>query len=278
MEKKLIRARLQVDRFLGLLTSPLRVLPDFILIGAHKAGTTSFYNYLREHPNIISAWKKDIKYFDLHFKRGPLWYRSYFPSKYRLRVDRHSGHRLITGDGTTDYLYYPKAPQRIAEMLPNVKLICLVRNPIDRAYSHFQHEQRIQLENLSFEEAIEQEGARLKQDNPNDEAQIKFRTYGYVKKGLYADYLQKWFETFPKERLLIIRSEDFFGDTALDTYCEAQEFLRLPIWKHINFKNANPGNYKGMKPETREKLAEYYRPHNQRLYELVGRDFGWDTA
>ena len=269
------RVRLQVERLLYMFTAPARVLPDFIVIGAHKAGTTSFYEYLRQHPMIISAWKKDIKYFDLHFHRGSLWYRSYFPSKYRMRVDRYSGQRYITGDGATDYFFSPQAPQRIANLLPDVKLLLALRSPVDRAYSHYQHIYRNGWEPLSFEEAIEQENHRLQADAEDDETMPAFRRYGYVKKGLYANYLEKWFEIFPKDRIFIVRSEDFFGDDALDVYCQAQEFLGLPIWKHIKFKNANPGKYQDMKPKISQKLAEYYKPHNQRLYELVGRDFGW---
>lgn len=269
------RGRLQFERLLYMLTAPARVLPDFIVIGAHKAGTTSFYEYLRQHPMILSAWKKDIKYFDLHFYRGSLWYRSYFPSKYRMRVDRYSGQRYITGDGATDYLFSSRAPQRIANLLPDVKLMLALRNPVDRAYSHYQHIYRNGWEPLSFEDAIEQEGQRLQKDAKEDDTKPAFRRYGYVKKGHYADYLQKWFEIFPKERIFIVRSEDFFGAEALDVYCQAQEFLGLPIWKQISFKNANPGMYQDMLPETRQKLTEYYQPHNQRLYDLVGRDFAW---
>jgi len=252
------------------------MLPDFVVIGAHKAGTTSFYEYLRLHPMILSAWKKDIKFFDLYFHRGPLWYRSYFPTKYRMREDRFSGQRYITGDGATDYLYSPKAPKRVRELLPDTKLLLALRNPVDRAYSHYQHIHRNGWEPLSFEDAIEQEEQRLQTDVPEDEYLPAFRRYGYVKKGLYADYLKNWLEIFPKEQIFILRSEDFFNDEdALRVYCQVQEFLGLPIWKHIKFKNVNPGKYQDMLPKTRQKLTEYYTPHNQRLYELVGRDFEW---
>jgi hypothetical protein len=270
------RLRLKVQRFTSLLTSPLRVLPDFLAIGAHKAGTTSFYEYLRQHPMIISAWKKDIKFFDLHYQRGTLWYRSYFSTKYRMKVDRHSGLRNITGDGATDYLYYPDAPQRVADLLPDVKLFLVLRNPVDRAYSHYQHGQRNHWDSLTFEEAIEQESERLKEEAPGDKSLPIFRRFAYLKKGYYAEYLQKWFEIFPRERFFIVRSEDLFSDKALDVYCEAQEFLGLPIWKHINFKNVNPGNYQQMLPETRQELIRHYEPHNQKLYDMLDRDFEWE--
>lgn len=269
------RVRLQFERLLALLSSPIRILPDFLAIGAHKAGTTSFYEYLRQHPMIISAWKKDIKYFDLYYHRGPLWYRSYFPTKYRMRIDRHSGQRNITGDGATDYLYYPKAPQRVAQMLPNVKMFVVLRNPVDRAYSHYQHGQRNHWDSLSFDEAIDQEVDRLKGESPDDETLSFFRRFGYLEKGKYADYLEKWFDLFPRECFFIVKSEDLFSNKAMDIYCEAQEFLGLPIWKRVNFKNVNPGNYQGMQAETRQKLADYFQPYNERLYKLVERDFDW---
>jgi hypothetical protein len=269
------RVRLQLERLMGLLSSPVRVMPDFLAIGAHKAGTTSFYEYLRQHPMIISAWKKDIKYFDLYYHRGPFWYRSYFPTKYRMRVDRYSGQRNITGDGATDYLYYPRAPLRVAQTLPDAKIIVVLRNPIDRAYSHYQHGQRNNWDPLSFEEAIAQEPDRLESESPDDDKLSVFRRFGYLQKGKYADYLEKWFDLFPPERFFIVKSEDLFSDKALDIYCDAQEFLGLPIWKRINFKNVNPGKYQDMLPEIRQKLTAYYEPYNHRLCELVGRDFDW---
>lgn len=274
------RLRLQIQRMRGLFTAPWRTLPNFIIIGAHKCGTTTFYHYLRQHPMVYSAWKKDIKFFDLHYRRGVWWYRSYFPLKWHMKPDRHSSIHPITGDSATDYFYYPFAPKRIASLLSDVKLILLLRNPVDRAYAHYMHNRRIGWEERDFEEVINQDLDYLADISqftfPEDMATLlRLRKFGYLEKGLYALFLAPWFDVFPQHRIFVIKSEAFFGKRKREIYRLVQSFLGLPGWENIDYRNINPGNYPPMNSVMRARLQKFYAPYNHMLYEMLGRNFDW---
>ena len=144
-------------------TGSTHVLPDFLIIGAARSGTTSLYQYLTEHPSIIPGVGKEIYFFDKKFKKGINWYKSFFPTKFSMAIIKNKQKtKCITGEATPRYLHYPHAPKRIFEFLPKIKLIVLLRNPIDRAYSHYQMEVSSGNEELSFEESIEKEEERTK--------------------------------------------------------------------------------------------------------------------
>ncbi|MGF1540457.1 MAG: sulfotransferase domain-containing protein [Pleurocapsa sp.] len=259
-----------------IVTSPMRIMPSFIIIGAKKCGTTSLFHYLSGHPNIGAPTWKEISYFNIHFARGSLWYKSFFP----ISLPKLDSQDLITGEATASYICHPQAPQRIAETLPDVKLIALLRNPVDRAYSHYHHTKRIGRENLSFEEAIAQEDLRVKQlEHESQELGLKSSpayNYTYLSSGLYAEQLKNWLKLFNKQQLLILRSEDFF-DRPEAIFKQVLNFLKLPDWSPKKYQKYNDNRYcQKIKPNTRKHLIEYFQPHNQRLYELLGVDFGWN--
>ena len=110
-----------------------RCLPDYLLIGAQKCGTTSLYNYLVSHPEVRRCLRKEVGYFDQHFDRGLAWYLAHFPMKSFV------GFQQVTGEATPDYYYSPQAPQRAHLVMPQAKLIILLRNPVDRAHSQYWH-------------------------------------------------------------------------------------------------------------------------------------------
>ena len=258
-----------------IITSRMRIMPSFLIIGAKKCGTTSLFNYLSKHPNIGAPTWKEISYFNIHFDRGSLWYRSFFP----ISLPKLDSQDLITGEATASYICHPQAPQRIAETLPNVKLIALLRNPVDRAYSHYHHTKRIGRENLSFEEAIAQEDSRVKQlEHESQELGLKSSpayNYTYLSSGLYAEQLKNWLKLFNKQQLLILKSEDFF-DCPEAIFKQVLNFLKLPDWSPQKYRKYNNNSYpQEIEPSTRKYLTEYFQPHNQKLYELLGVDFGW---
>ncbi len=111
------------------LTSGSRRLPDFIILGAQRAGTSSLYYYLSQHPQILPAVRKELHFFDDHYRRGLGWYRSQFPTR--------GARGTITGEATPYYLSHPHAPARIQRLLPQARLIVLLRNPVERAISHY---------------------------------------------------------------------------------------------------------------------------------------------
>jgi hypothetical protein len=251
------------------------VLPDFLIIGAQKSGTNSLYDLLSEHPGVERAITKELNYFNLHFEKGIEWYRSQLPLP-----RRNEEHKPITGEATPDYLFYPEAAKRAAQVVPQARLIVLLRNPVDRAYSHYHHQIRKGRETLSFEEAIEAEQARLRGEMdkmPKNEHYngFNYRHFSYLSRGIYVDQLLRWSEFFSKDQMLVLKSEDFF-ERAPETLKLVLDFLHLSDWQPETWEIRNKGYYEQeMNPATRRRLEEYFEPHNRRLYEYLGVDFGW---
>jgi hypothetical protein len=261
-------------------TAGSRLLPDFVIISVERGGTTSLYRYITAHPCVDPAFRKEVHYFDLNFTQGLPWYRAHFPTRWRAGwVLARRRHRLLTGEASPYYLYHPHVPDRIRETLPEVRLIALLRNPVERAYSHYQLNRRQGKEPLSFEEAIGSEEERLRGEYQRlvDEAGYyseKHYKFGYLTRGVYVDPLRRWRERFPAERLLVLRSEDLYRDPR-ETLSQVYRFLGLPEWEPSHFKPYNQKPYSEIDPKTRQKLLDYFEPHNRRLYEYLGRDFGW---
>ncbi len=256
------------------LTTPLRTLPDFLVIGVMKGGTTSLFNYLARHPQIHPPFRKEIKYFDIHYSQGLGWYRAHFP----LRTKMQPG--TVTGEATPYYIFHPVAVRRIARTLPQTKLIVVLRNPIDRAYSHYNHMVRVGREPLSFEDAIEQEPGRLAGEaekiiaGPNHPA-FNHLHYSYLARGRYIEQLKKWHEFFLREQMLILQSEELYA-TPTTAYRKATNFLGVTAWQPDDFSVFKQGSYDGLSPALWQRLSDYFRPYNEELYTYLGMNFGWD--
>ena len=231
-------------------------LPDFVIIGGKKCGTSFLYYLLSQHPLVEPAARKEVHFFDDYFEEGVEWYRRFFRAP-RLE----DGQRVITGEASPGYLYDRSVPQRMAEVVPQARLVALLRNPVDRAFSDYQMTVRLGREWRSFEQAI---------DVPPNK---------YLPRGVYADQLLRWSEFFSREQLLILKSEDFFERPA-DVFKIVLGFLELPEWEfdasRIGPDELRAGGYEQrMDPATRRRLEEYFEPHNRRLYDFLGTDFGW---
>jgi hypothetical protein len=256
------------------LTGPLRGLPSVLIIGAQRSGTTSLFNYLAEHPDMLPPMVKEVHYFDLHYARGVRWYHGRFPFSYRLR----SG--ALTMDASPYYLVHPLAPERAARLLPDVKLVAVLRNPIERAYSHYQHEVRDGRESLSFPEAIDREAERLAGEEDRlrrDPGYYSFNhhRYSYTRRGLYLEQLQRWLLHYPRSRLLVLQSEWLFRDPAAAASA-VYRFLGLPDYQLKDSRPFFQGNYeRQIAPGLRARLAAYFEPFNRDLYQWLGQDFGW---
>jgi hypothetical protein len=263
------------------LTAPARMRPQFIIIGAQRCGTTSLYNNMTEHPCVAAAFKKEVHFFDHQFERGILWYRAHFPATlYRWYAGRRLARPIITGEASPYYLFDPRAPLRIKNMLPDVRLIAILRNPVDRAYSQYQMNCRKGFEKLSFAAAIDAEPERLKEAETNGSAHdfstLDRRHFSYMTRGIYVDQLKVWHEHFDAEQLLILRSEDFHVDSG-HTLDAVQRFLGLPTHTIDDPQKSHVAEYEPMDAATRHRLIEAFRPHNQRLEEYLGRRLGWDS-
>ena len=263
------------------LTSQIRVLPDFIIIGAAKCGTTSLYDNLTQHPSVAPALKKEIFFFDQNFRRDVAWYRAHFPTVLSKYYAKHV-HRqdFVTGEATPRYIFHPHAPQRVFELVPTVKLIVLLRNPVDRAYSFYHQQVRHGYEMFSFGDAVEQEQERLCGDREKmlaDEHYVSFnfQYYPYLSEGIYVDGLKAWMRFFRREQMLVLKGEDFYRHPST-IFKQVTDFLSLPGWEPKAYQKRNDAFYPKMETTTRERLIDYFKPHNQRLYEFLGADLGWD--
>lgn len=276
-----------LEKLYRAVTNPMRLMPDFIIIGTQRGGTTSLYNYLAEHPGIGAASIKEVHFFDSpHFTQGRTWYRAHFPSALRkYMVERVHKFDFLTGEASPYYLFHPHAPARVAAMLPDVKLIVMLRNPVDRAYSHYYHEVEGKHERLTtFEEAIDCEEQRLADEQEKMQANELYQSYNhrhfsYLARGIYVDQLQNWLNYLPREQLLLLKSEDFYAN-AQEVFNRTLAFLGLPAivpQATQEFKQYNTTRAPSMLAATRRRLVEHFKPHNARLYDFTGINFGWDT-
>jgi Sulfotransferase domain len=276
-----IRHYFSVPRLYRRVSAGQRRLPDYIIAGAQKSGTTSLWYYLVEHPQVGHAMKKEMHYFDNEYHRGDAWYRLHFPLKWS-GASSDTAHRFsLTGESTANYMFHPLAPQRVAKSLPNVKIILLLRNPIDRAFSHYHLKLRRRQETLSFEDAVAAEPERLAGEeekivgDPNYYSAAHDR-YSYLARGRYLDQILRWQRFVPPERLLILESGEFFRQTA-DVYQRVLRFLNLSSDQPARFGNRFPGKYQDkMSQATRHELVDYFAPFNEQLYSHLGTRFDWE--
>jgi Sulfotransferase domain len=263
-------------------TAPLRVMPTYLIIGGQRCGTTSLYEYLCAHPAGCRARGHEVHYFTLNFTKGPAWYRGHFPTAVEFRRAARRAGVAITGEASPYYLFHPMVPERVRELLPDVRLLILLRDPVDRAYSHYQRELQVGVETLSFEDALEAEPARLEGEDDRLRLEVGYRSFAhrnfsYVARGLYADQLRRWLGVFPREQILVARSEDL-SRTPESVLPGIYEFLGLPphpVKPLPRFSSS--GEYSPMREPTRRWLVELFREPNRELCELLGWESGWSV-
>src|SRR4051794_1281037 len=203
-------------------TSGLRPPPDFLIIGTKRGGTTSLWNWLLEHPGVLPMVPrlqnlKSSHYFYMHYDRGHEWYRGFFPlSTTRAAVGARHGLTPVAGEASPYYLFDPRVPGRVAAELPEVRVIVLLRDPVDRAYSH--HRERLQegVETLDFREALSAEPFRLAGELERMSADPLYYSephdwFSYRSRGIYAPQLRRWQDVIAPDRLLVVRSEDLYA-------------------------------------------------------------------
>ncbi len=251
-------------------SGPFRKLPDYLIIGASRCGTTSLFEYLMKHPSVEYPTTKQVHYFDKHYHFGKNWYKIHFPLKWK---------KGISGDATPYYLNSPHAPKRVHDLIPSVKIIVMCRNPVDRAYSQYYLEFHGKNETLSFEDAIEKEDERVKDEyermvtDPHFYSK-KYHTFSYVDSGKYEKHLQKWLDYFPKSQFLFIQSEDFYKSPST-IFSQTLQFLNLPKYNLPEYKIFRAEKYSNMDHKLRTKLEDYFKPYNEKFYKLIGKNCNW---
>jgi hypothetical protein len=262
--KTSLKCKLRMGRF-----------PDFFILGAQKAGTTSLFRYINEFAdNFISPARKELYFFTEKYERGINWYKAYFPNKKKNN---------ITGEASPSYLFYHKAPERIVQYIPKAKFIILLRNPIDRAYSQYQHQNNTNktkaYDPLPFHRAIQKDIKRFENKYylKSKKFNYIYKYFSYVSRGIYSTQIQRWLDYFPREKFLFIKSNDLFNNTE-DELNKVFDFLGLKFKNktNFNFKKYNKNNYNEMSKETRKLLRKFYKPYNENLSKIIDMEIDWE--
>lgn len=261
---RLANARAISDNAWRLATARMRRLPDFLLIGTQRGGTTSLYSWLCSHPGVSSSRRREIHYFANAYDRGARWYQSQFPLRRPGRV---------TGENTPYLLFHPLAPQRVHQDLPETtRFLVLLRDPVQRAVSHYWLERRIGNETEPLDAAIELEAERLAGETARverGEFSFTHRHFSYQARGDYAEQLERWFAQVGRERILVVESERLFADEA--TTAEILRWLGLPP-RSVPFPALNEA--RRAEPESDavlRRLQARFEGPNERLFDLLGR-------
>jgi hypothetical protein len=260
-------------------TAGLRMEPSFILIGAQRSGTTSLFRALTAHPQLAPpTFRKGVNYFDLNYYRGAQWYRAHFPVAEIAR--RRAGRQgpPVAFEASGYYLYHPQAMERLGHDMPAVKLVVMLRDPVERAFSAHKHELARGYEQEDFERALELEDERLAGEVGRIRADPRYeshahRHHSYRHRGQYAEQLDRVYEFFPRAQVHVIDSAEYFSQPAVE-YRRLLDFLHLrPFEPAFAPANARPGP--PMPAGCRQMLAEHFLPHDERLARLLGRQPSW---
>ena len=262
----------------GELTASHRPTPDFLLIGGQRCGTTSLFRALEQHPRVARpTLNKGVNYFDLNYHRGPRWYRAHFPT--RAALARRAGGDARVFEASGYYLFHPLAPERIAADLPGVKIVAMLRDPVERAFSAWKHETARGFDTLGFEEALAREeertsGERRRLRADPDHHSYAYRHYSYASRGDYAEQLREYYRRLPASDILVIYSEDFFARPD-EEFARLCSFLGLPAPTGVIFDQHNARPSSPMPGGSRRWLTERYRDQARELEDLTGRTPPW---
>lgn len=271
----------------GLRTSKHRPGPDFLVIGTKRGGTTSLFNYLLMHPGVLGMFpqsrglKSSDFFFSGNYGRGDSWYRSHFHThSYRARIARKIGYQPVSGEASPYYAWDPRIAERAFKTSPNVKAIMLVRNPVDRAWSHFLERTENGVEPLDFVSALHAEATRLEGELDRMMSDATYHStsydwYAYRERGDYLPQIERWVSTFGADRLLVVRSEDMYENvqTVFDRVCD---FLSLPYFELPKKERFNASRKGEAAPTTAvAELSDYFAPKVRQLESYLGYSLDW---
>jgi len=274
----------RVQRRWRIQTANFRICPSFIIAGVQRCGTSSLLYYLCQHPNIIAPERKEINFFSRpNYSPDIGFYKSFFPFFSFMNKKR------ITGEATPEYSFNVNAMKRIRELLPHIKIILILRDPIQRAISHYKaQEPHRRPESLRSAIQLDLQLFRNRDHSGSQELNYEERLHSYVSRGRYIDYIPLIYQIFPREKILVIKSEDMF-DTPVKITNLCFDFLGLDNFSSIKSKNYT--DVKRMSDRILQRLKDppegidekivrdlyrYFKPYNEMFYEFIGQDMGWD--
>lgn len=255
------------------------MVPDFLIVGGQRCGTTSMFKTLVQHPLVARPFlRKGVHFFDMRYGNGFAWYRGNFPIELSSRVRRIGRGRPRTGESSPYYMFHPLAAERIAVHLPDVRLIALLRDPVERAYSAHSHELARGFEKEGFEAALELEDVRVADEcermraDPGYESH-SWRHHAYLRRGQYIDQLTALEQIVGGDRLLVVDSHDFFAapETVLP---RVWAFLGLPDVE-VRSARHNARTRAPMADSLRRRLTDHFAPYDEKLAAWWGRTPSW---
>ena len=261
----------------GTPTAHLRLTPSFLIVGAQRCGTTSMYRALRSHPQVLpAAFTKGVAYFDWNYDRSLDWYLGHFPTRMRARL-RGPGTQTFESSGY--YAYHPRAADRLASALPGVRLVLMVRDPIERAYSAHKHEYERGFETEEFERALELEDGRVEPEIARMLADPTYRSrvhrhQSYRRRGQYSEQLRRLYEAVGDDKVYVVQSEKFFADPAR-IYSDLLHFLGLRAYQPVRFDRYNARPRTPLPSHVRTHLHEHFAAYDEDLATLLGADLAW---
>jgi len=249
------------------------VLPDFVILGAQKSGTTTLYTQLARHPAVFPALRKEVHYFDAS-PRPIEWYRAFFPRRRAMEARAANVGNAVTGEATPFYLFHPSAPARLRAAVPHARLLVVLRDPVERAVSGYHHAVRMGDETRPIDVALDPANAEVLADAAQwyDDPACPARRRGYLPRGRYAEQLERWFAALSRDQVLVLETRELGGGVALR---KALEFLGLPPTAVGVASDRNVGAYDAPESAIEASLREYFAPHNDRLFALLGHRFDW---
>lgn len=278
-------------RILGSATASRRPMPDFLLIGTKRGGTTSLYYDLLKVPQIVPLFPsarylpkanetKGVHFFDSNYHRGLRWYRSYMPTeRSRERAQRRIGRPVIVGEASPYYLFHPLAAERAHAAVPDAKLLLLLRDPVQRTYSHWKERRRSNAEPLDFDAALAAEEGRLAGEEQKLIDDPRYYSYAYeqqsyVAQSRYVRALRRWADLYGMERILVVASEEYYSDQP-GTVARVAQFLGVDGSSVAAGARMNAAPGEKLSPELQSRLSALFTEDNAQLEEMIGRSLPW---
>jgi hypothetical protein len=264
------------------LTADFRIFPNVLIVGGSKCGSTSLWTFLKEHPQVIvTTTQVHLDFFTFNYGKGTRWYKANFPTIFTYIYKRLRYGKIAVIDFSPYYLFHPLAAHRAGQLLPEARLLFTLRDPIDRAFSAYQHSKRRGFEALSFAQAVKEERKRLLGEeakilqNPSYHSFPHFR-HSYIARGKYLRQLKSWEKIYGKSKMHIVLNEDTRPDVAQKTLDSVCSFLGIRTHMLVLPKLHNVGKYsERLSPIMRRKLSRYFSKENSLLSRYLGRRLNW---